>query len=91
MLACPGEHNLISFLKPSTRHDVAQVLERGLSDQDICEYTVGSQAGAGLGAALNPISAHVNDAATSLLFMMGSKATKKSQFVKVRRTTSLCS
>ena len=68
--------------QPSTRHDVAQVLERGLSDEEVCESIIGSQAGAGIGTSLNPVSAFVGDAATSLILLIGSKSTKKWQFLK---------
>ena len=71
-----------TFGQPTTRHEVAQVLERGISDQEACECTIGSQAGAGLGASLNPISAFVHDAANIVLFVTGSKLTKKSRFMK---------
>jgi len=67
---------------PSTRHDVAQVLQRGLSDEEVCESTIGSQAGAGIGASLNPISAFVGDAATTVIMLAGSKLTKKWQYLK---------
>lgn len=60
------------------------MLEKGLSDVEVCGCTIGSQAGAGLGAALNPISAFVADAATTVILVMGSKSTKKSSFLKVR-------
>jgi hypothetical protein len=80
-----NDGNIISVLEagqPTTRHEVAQVLERGLSDQDVCERTIGPQAGAGLGAALNPISACVHDAANVCLLFVGSRLTKKSVFFK---------
>ena len=65
-----------------SRHDVAQVLDKTLLDEDVCENTIGTLAGAGLGVALNPISAFVEDAATSVILMIGSKATRKWQFLK---------
>eukprot|EP01038_Epipyxis_sp_PR26KG_P004274 gene4274-6053_t len=67
---------------PSSRHDVAQVIDRRVSDEDTCEMIMGAQAGAGLGAALNPISAFVNDAATTVIFFLGSKQSKKWNFMK---------
>ena len=67
---------------PSTRHEVGQVLDKGLSDQEACEYTIGPKAGAGLGVVLNPVGAFVNDAASAVIFIMGSKATRKVHFVK---------
>lgn len=77
--------NALTILEPgapSTRHDVAQVFDRTVSDQDVCELTIGNQAGAGLGAALNPVAAFVHDAATALITIIGSRQTKKSLFLK---------
>jgi hypothetical protein len=68
--------------QPSSRHEVAQVLPLGLSDEEVCEHTFGNQAGAGMGAALNPITAFVNDAVTAIIFIIGSKETKKWHFMK---------
>lgn len=69
--------------KPSTRHDsVAFVLPRGITDQEACESTIGQDAGAGDGGGLNPISAFVNDAASAVIFLVGSKNTRKSLFLK---------
>jgi hypothetical protein len=68
--------------QPSTRHDVAHVLARGMSDEDVCENTVGNLAGSGIGASLNPVSAFVLDSVTSLVILVGSKQTKKWQFLK---------
>jgi hypothetical protein len=48
----------------------------------VCENTIGNLAGANLGVALNPISAFVADAATSVIFLIGSKQTRKWQFLK---------
>ena len=67
---------------PSTRHEVAQVLDKGMSDEEVCEMTIGNQAGAGIGAVLNPITAFVNDAATIVITIVGSRSTKKSLFLK---------
>ena len=33
--------------QPPTKHEVAQLLEAGIGDQDVCENTIGNQAGAG--------------------------------------------
>lgn len=35
-----------------------------------------------MGAHLNPVAAFVDDAATTVMFMIGSKSTRKSQFMK---------
>lgn len=48
----------------------------------MCESTIGSRAGAGIGASLNPIAACVNDAATAIIFLVGSCETRKWQFLK---------
>ena len=69
-------------MQPSTRHSVAQVLDKTLHDNDICESTVGNLAGSGLGIALNPMSAFVADAATSVILLIGSKNTMKWRFLK---------
>ena len=72
--------------KPSSRHDSASfVLPRGISDQDACESTIGQDAGDATGSGgggLNPVSAFVNDAASALILLIGSKATRKSLFLK---------
>ena len=70
--------------KPSTRHDsVAFVLPRGITDQEACESTIGQDAGASDGGGgLNPISAFVNDSASAVIFLIGSKNTRKSLFLK---------
>jgi hypothetical protein len=80
-----NDGNTISVLQtgePTTRHEVAQVLDRSLTELEVCERTFGSQAGLGLGAALNPISACVHDCANVCLLFTGSKLTKKSIFFK---------
>ena len=80
-----SDGNSITILepgKPSSRHEVAQVLERGISDEEVCELTFGSRAGSGIGASLNPITAFVSDAATAIIFIVGSKETRKWQFLK---------
>ncbi len=69
---------------PPTRHEVAEVLDRNLSDEDVCEHVIGSKAGSGVGAALNPVTAFVHDAATAVLFVVGSRQAKKWRFMKVR-------
>ena len=77
--------NAITILdpgRPSTRHDVAHVLARGMSDEEVCENTIGNLAGAGIGASLNPVSAVVADAATSLIILVGSRQTRKWQYLK---------
>jgi hypothetical protein len=58
--------------KPSSRHEVGHVLERGISDEQVCEMTFGNQAGAN-GASLNPITAFVVDAVTAIIFVVGSR------------------
>lgn len=82
---CIADGNAITVLEPgqpSTRHDVAHVLARGMSDEEVCENTIGNQAGSGIGALLNPVSAFVNDAASAVIVLVGSKQTKKWQFLK---------
>lgn len=68
--------------QPSSRHEVAQVLPNGISDEEVCEHTFGNQAGAGMGASLNPITACVSDAVTAIIFIVGSKETRKWHFLK---------
>ena len=68
--------------QPSSRHEIAQVLPTGISDEDVCEMTFGNQAGAGMGASLNPITACVTDAVTAVIFIVGSKETRKWHFMK---------
>ena len=75
-------HFFTFYLQPFSRHEVAQVLDKTLSDADVCENTIGNLAGSGLGVALNPISAFVEDAATSVILIIGSKETRKWQFLK---------
>ncbi|KAJ1425679.1 hypothetical protein B484DRAFT_397849, partial [Ochromonadaceae sp. CCMP2298] len=65
----------------SSRHEVAQVLY-GVADEEACELSFGSQAGSGMGAALNPITACVNDAVNAVIFIVGSVRTNKSAFMK---------
>ena len=80
-----SDGNAVTILEPgmpSTRHDVAQVLQRGMMDEEVCENTIGNQAGAGIGASLNPVSAFVMDAATTVIILVGSRQTKKWQFLK---------
>lgn len=67
---------------PSARFEVAQVIDKNVPDQDVCELTLGQRAGAGVGLALNPIATFVNDAANSIIFLVGSKMTKRWQFLK---------
>ena len=66
----------------SSRYEVAQVLDKSMSDEEVCELTFGSRAGIGAGAALNPVTAFVNDAANVVVLLTGSKMTKKWQFLK---------
>jgi hypothetical protein len=73
-------HNLH---QPTTRHEVAHVFERGILDQEFCEATIGQEAGATMGAALNPIAAFVEDATSAVILLVGSKFSKKWQFLKV--------
>ena len=78
-------NNVITILEPgnpSSRHEVAQVLPKGATDDEVCEMTIGNQAGAGIGASLNPIHAFVHDAATALILVIGSKNTRKSIFLR---------
>ena len=80
-----SEGNTITVLdagQPSSRHEVGQVLPIGISDEDACELTFGNQAGAGMGASLNPITACVSDAVSAIIFVVGSKETRKSHFMK---------
>lgn len=68
---------------PRSRHDGMQtVLPRGLSDVEVCEHIMGQSAGGDQGVALNPLSAFVGDSATTVILVNGSKATRKSNFVK---------
>lgn len=68
---------------PRSRHDGMQtVLPRGLSDLEVCEHIVGQSAGGDQGVALNPLNAFVADSATTVILLNGSKATRKSNFVK---------
>lgn len=62
------------------------MFERGISDQEFCEATIGQEAGASMGAALNPIAAFVEDATSAVILLIGSKFTKKWQFLKVLLT-----
>lgn len=73
---------LYVHLQASTRHDAAQVFNVGVSDQQFCESTIGQDAGATMGAHLNPVAAFVDDAATTIIFLIGSKNCRKSQFLK---------
>jgi len=78
-------NNVITILEPgnpSSRHEVAQVLPKGATDDEVCEMTIGNQAGAGIGASLNPIHAFVHDAATALILVIGSKNTRKNLFLR---------
>ena len=80
-----SDGNSITVLEagqPSSRHEVGQVLPSGISDEDVCEMTFGNQAGAGMGASLNPITACVCDAVTAIIFVVGSKETRKWHFLK---------
>jgi hypothetical protein len=80
-----SDGNSITVLEagqPSSRHEIAQVLPSGISDEDVCELTFGNQAGAGMGASLNPITACVSDAVTAIIFIVGSKETRKWHFLK---------
>jgi hypothetical protein len=80
--------NSITVLDPtqtSTRHDAVQVFNASYSDQQFCESTIGQDAGASLGAQLNPVSAFVEDAATAVVLLLGSRSARKSQFLKVNR------
>ena len=68
--------------QPPIRYEVAQVIDKTVSDEEACELTFGTRAGAGLGAPLNPVSAFVNDAANVVVLLVGSKMTKKWQYLK---------
>ncbi len=70
-------------MKASTRHEVSHVFNVGVSDQQFCESTVGQDAGASLGAHLNPIAAFVDDSATVVICILGSKNCRKANFLKV--------
>lgn len=74
--------NDFSSQQPATRHEVAEVLDRSLSEEDVCEHIIGNKAGSGIGAALNPITAFINDAATATIFIIGSKESRKWKFLK---------
>jgi len=67
------EQNIVTIssdTEPRARFDRNQfVLERGISDEEVCESTIGVQAGEGVGAALNPINAFVSDSATTLIIL----------------------
>jgi hypothetical protein len=77
----PSAVTVLDAERPASRHEVTQVLDRHLNDEEVCEYTVGTLAGASLGVALNPVSAFVLDAATSVIVLVGSQAAKKWQFI----------
>ena len=77
-----SSHDKHFLRQASTRHDAAQVFNVGVSDQQFCESTIGQDAGATMGAHLNPVAAFVDDAATTILFLIGSKNSRKSQFLK---------
>jgi hypothetical protein len=80
-----GDGNSVTILdasQASTRHDAAQVFNVGVSDQQFCESTIGQDAGATMGAHLNPVAAFVDDSATTVIFLLGSKNSRKSQFLK---------
>jgi len=64
------------------RYPVAHVFPKGMTDQEFCEFTIGQDAGADLGASLNPIAACVEDATSAVIMLVGSKTTKKWQFLK---------
>lgn len=68
--------------KPFSRYEIAQVFDKNVTDEDVCEMSFGNQAGAGLGASLNPITACINDAVNAIIFIVGSKETKKWKFLK---------
>jgi FtsZ-binding cell division protein ZapB len=68
--------------QPSSRFEVAQVIEKNFDDEEACEMTFGNKAGAGLGAVLNPVSAFVNDCANVVIFLVGSRNTRKWHFLK---------
>ena len=78
----PNSITIMETDQPISRHEVTQVLDRTLNDEEVCENIIGTLAGASLGVALNPISAFVLDAATSLILLIGSKQTRKWQFMK---------
>jgi hypothetical protein len=68
--------------QPSARFEVAQVIDKAISDEEACELTFGCRAGVGVGAALNPVNAFVNDSANVVVLLTGSKLTRKWQFLK---------
>jgi hypothetical protein len=68
--------------QPSTRYDVAQLIDKTVSDEEACELTFGHRAGAGVGTALNPVTAFVHDAANVVVLLVGSKSTRKWQFLR---------
>ena len=78
----PTAVTVLDAERPASRHDVTQVLDRHLNDEEVCEHTIGTLAGASLGVALNPVSAFVLDAATSVIVLVGSQAARKWQFLK---------
>ena len=74
---------VLSDTEPRARFDGNQcVLERGMSDEEVCEGIIGVSAGEAMGSSLNPIHAFVADAATTVIILAGSKAARKWQFLK---------
>lgn len=67
------------------KYEVAEVFGKHFNDEEVCEHVIGSRAGDGIGAALNPVTAFVNDAATAVIFTIGSRQAKKWRFLKVPR------
>lgn len=64
----------------SIKFEVGKLLEKNVSDQELLTNTIGDN-GKG-GTILNPISAYVNDAVTTVILIIGSRRTMKSQFLK---------
>jgi hypothetical protein len=81
-----AEFNSVSVIEAghsTSRHDgYVQVFDRHFSDQDVCEAIMGPEAGISAGAQLNPVAAAVMDAATVVMFVLGSRTTQKHQFLR---------
>ena len=75
-----GEMGSSYGMQNVVRHEVQNLVERSDSDMKACLITMGGAPG--IGAGFHPLKAVVYDAATTVIFVMGSRATNKSQFIK---------
>ena len=77
-----GPHRVSILDIKRLTYDVGSVFDRSVSDLEVCERTIGRAAGIDYGLSLNPVSASVGDAATSVILLCGSKDTRKWLFLK---------